>query len=85
MTLDEESLRFTETAQERLIELEHETDLVYALVAQPEVLGDLAQRAAGGMEATETVVELHAREIGLVLELDQPLLGGLGKPEALLV
>jgi hypothetical protein len=58
---------------------------MYALVAQPEVLGDLAKRAAGGMEATETVVELHSRQIGLVLELEQPLIGGLGKAEALLV
>jgi len=58
---------------------------MYALVAQPEVLGDLAKRAAGGMEATETAVELRARHIGLVLELEQPLMGGLGKPEAFLV
>jgi hypothetical protein len=27
VTLDKESLRFTETAHERLLELEHETDL----------------------------------------------------------
>jgi len=30
-------------------------------------------------------VELRARQIGLVLELEQPLMGGLGKPEAFLV
>jgi hypothetical protein len=54
-------------------------------VAQPEVLGDLAKRATGCVEATETVLELHTREIGLVLELEQPLTGGLGKPEAFLV
>jgi hypothetical protein len=58
---------------------------VYTLVAEPELVGDLAKRATGGVEATETVVELHTREIGLVLELKQPLTGGLGKPEAFLV
>jgi hypothetical protein len=60
-------------------------DLMYALVAQPEVVGDLAKRATGGMEATEPVVKLGARQIGLVFELEQPLTGGLGKPEAVLV
>jgi hypothetical protein len=58
---------------------------MYALVAQPEVLGDLAKRAAGGMEAAETVVELHARQIGLALELEQPLMGGLREADAFLV
>jgi hypothetical protein len=60
-------------------------DLMHALVAQPEVIGNLAKRTAGGMEATETAVKLHARQIGLMLELEQPLMGGLGKPEAFLV
>jgi len=37
---------------------------MYALVTQPEVLCDLAQRAAGGMEAAETVVKLtRARSV----------------------
>jgi hypothetical protein len=58
---------------------------MYALVAQPEVVGDLAKRATGGVEATQTVVELDTRQIGLVLELEEPLTGILGKPQAFLI
>lgn len=47
-------------------------DLVDALVAEPEVLCDLTERASGGMQATKTVMELDTGQVGLVLELEKP-------------
>jgi len=48
-------------------------DLVDPLVRQLERLGDLAQRAAGGVELFDRVVVVHACVCGLALEVDETL------------
>ena len=48
-------------------------DLVDPLVRQLERLGDLAQRAAGGVELLDRVVVVHACVCGLALEVDETL------------
>jgi hypothetical protein len=47
-------------------------DLVDALVAESEGFGDLAQGSARGVESADQVMKVDARDLGLVLELEEP-------------
>jgi hypothetical protein len=46
-------------------------DLVHALVAEVEFLGDLTHRAAGRVQSADRVVVVELRAIGVVLKLEQ--------------
>jgi hypothetical protein len=46
-------------------------DLVHALVAEVECLGDLTHRAAGRVQPPDRVVVVELGAIGVVLELEQ--------------
>ena len=48
-------------------------DLVDALMGELERVGDLAERAAGGVELLDRVVVVHAYVCGLALEVDKAL------------
>jgi hypothetical protein len=56
------------TSIDRLVTLD---DLVHALMAQVERLGDLPHRPAGRVQAANPVVVVQLRPVGLVLELEE--------------
>jgi hypothetical protein len=56
-------------------------DLVHALVAEAEALGDLAQRASLGVEAADRVAVVGPGALELVLSLEHPVAGVAGLTE----
>ena len=56
-------------------------DLVHALVAEPEALGDLAKGSSFGMEPPDRVVVVGPGPLQLVLRLDHPVARALGFPK----
>jgi hypothetical protein len=52
---------------DRLVALD---DLVHALVAEVELLGDLTHRSSGGVQPADGVVVVELRAIGVVLQLE---------------
>ena len=60
-------------------------DLVDALVREAELLGDLAHRSALRMQAADHVLVVHARDVDLVLQVEQPLADRLGFAQKLVI
>ncbi len=60
-------------------------DLVDPLVAEPEGVGDLAERPARGVQPADGVVVVDARDLGGMLQIEEPVAGLLRLRECVLV